>query len=144
MTRGTPRAIVWALAVLGAAAAPGAAQEQVPSPPPPSAVQFRMGEHPTVQIGNDLEVRLRARVETALRSGSPVVEEALDATWRRRRVQVEGAFKRLEFEFSHEFGDPAEPERDAFVNLRLSRPLQGAPAPPSYRRVDPSNLPERV
>jgi len=123
MTRGTPRAIAWALAVLCAAAAPGAAQEQTPSPPL-SGVQLRMEEHPTIQIGKDLEVRFRARIETALRSGSPVVEDVFDASWRRRRVQVEGEFKRLEFEFSHEFGDPAEPERDAFVNLRVSRPLQ--------------------
>ncbi len=118
------RAIVYGLAVVGATAEPGAAQAQAPAPPPASPVQFRMGEHPTIQIGNDLEVVLRARVESALRTGSPAVEDAVDPSWRRRRVQVEGAFRRLEFEFSHEFGDPEEPERDAFVNLRLSRPLQ--------------------
>ena len=122
LARGVLRAVC-GLVVLAATAAPGATQEP-PAQPPTSAIQFRMGEHPTFQIGSDLEVVLRARIESALRTGSPANEDAVDADWRRRRVQVEGSFKRLEFEFSHEFGDPVEPERDAFVNVRLTRPLQ--------------------
>ena len=55
---------------------------------------------------------------------SSPVEEGVDADWRRRRVQVEGSYKRLEYEVSHEFGDPQEPERDAYVNMRFSRPFE--------------------
>ena len=68
----------------------------------------------------------RARLETAWRLNSPLVD-GIDGDWRRRRVQVEGRYKRLEYEVSQEFGDPVEPERDAFVNMRFSRrfELQG-------------------
>ena len=102
-----------------------APQQADPKAPPP---RFRLdGEHPTLRVG-DLEVVFRARLETAFRTGSPV-EEGLDVDLRRRRVQVEGSYKRLEYEFSHEFGDPMEPERDAFVNMRFSRPLRAAGGP---------------
>jgi phosphate-selective porin len=91
--------------------------------PPPQGTQFRLdGDHPTLRVG-DLEVVFRARLETSFRNGSPV-DESVDADWRRRRIQVEGSFRRLEYEVSHEFGDPEEPERDAFVNLRLSREFE--------------------
>jgi len=107
-------------------AAPARAQTAQPAPAPQQAdpkappPRFRLdGEHPTLRVG-DLEVVFRARLETAFRTGSPV-EEGLDVDLRRRRVQVEGSYKRLEYEFSHEFGDPVEPERDAFVNMRFSR-----------------------
>ena len=100
--------------------------EPVPSGAPAPAIDFTMEEHPTVRVGSTLEVRLRARVETSFRRWSlePDVIDT-DAAWRRGRVQIEGElFKKLEFEFSHEFGDPEEPERDAFVNLRLRRSLE--------------------
>ena len=96
------------------------------SAPPARAIDFAMEEHPTVRFGSALEVRLRARIESSFRRYSlepDVIDN--DSEWRRRRVQVEGElFKKLEFEFSHEFGDPPEPERDAFVNLRLRRSFE--------------------
>lgn len=97
-----------------------------PSDAPAPAVDFRMEEHPTVRVGRALEVRLRARLETSFRRWSPNPDVTdTDAAWRRRRVQIEGElFEKLEFEFSHEFGDPTEPERDAFVNLRLRRSFE--------------------
>ena len=104
------------------AAAPASPQDVAKTPPP----RFRLGgEHPTLRVG-DLEVVFRARLETAWRIDSPLAE-GVDADWRRRRIQVEGSYKRLEYEVSHEFGDPLEPERDAFVNMRFSRrfELQG-------------------
>ena len=86
-------------------------------------MQFRLrGDHPTLRVG-DLEVVFRARFDTAFRTDSPV-EEGVDVDWRRRRVQVEGSYKRLEYEVSHEFGDPTEPERDLYVNMRFSRPFE--------------------
>jgi phosphate-selective porin len=90
------------------------------------ALDFKMEEHPTVRVGANLEVRLRARLETSFRRWALDADvDETDAAWRRRRVQVEGElFKKLEFEFSHEFGDPTEPERDAFVNLRLRRSFE--------------------
>jgi phosphate-selective porin len=105
-----------------AAAAAAPPQETQKAPPP----RFRLGgEHPTLRVGN-LEVVFRARLESAWRLDSPLVE-GVDADWRRRRIQVEGSYKRLEYEVSHEFGDPLEPERDAFVNMPFSRrfELQG-------------------
>jgi phosphate-selective porin OprO and OprP len=96
---------------------PDAAQ---PASQPPQPTQFRLGgDHPTLRVG-DLEVVFRARLETSFRTSSPV-DEGVDADWRRRRIQVEGSYKRLEYEVSHEFGDPQEPERDAFVNFPFSR-----------------------
>jgi phosphate-selective porin len=105
--------------------------QDVPRPPettqpqnqPAGGPRFRLGgDHPTLRVG-DLEVVFRARLETSLRTSSPV-EEGVDPDWRRRRVQVEGSYKRLEYEVSHEFGDPQEPERDAYVNMRFSRPFE--------------------
>ena len=109
---------------------PARAQD-VPRPPEPTQPQnqpaggtsFRLGgDHPTLRVG-DLEVVFRARLDTAVRIGSPV-EEGTQVDWRRRRVGVEGSYKRLEYELSHEFGDPTEPERDAYVNMRFSRPFE--------------------
>ncbi len=116
--------------VAGSAAA---ASGQTPAPDKTgsetSAVTFAMEDHPTLRVGKTLEVRLRARLESSFRRWSLEPDETeTDLAWRRRRVQVEGElFKKLEFEVSHEFGDPTEPERDAFVNYRISRrfELQG-------------------
>ena len=117
-------ATVCALAVPARAqdAQPAAAAPQDAAKPP--RFQFR-GDHPTLRVG-DLEVVFRARLETAWRLNSPLVD-GIDGDWRRRRVQVEGSYKRLEYEVSQEFGDPVEPERDAFVNMRFARrfELQG-------------------
>jgi phosphate-selective porin len=81
---------------------------------------------PTLRIGTFADIQLRGRLETTSRR--PDSDVGLDATglqWRTRRLQVEGTvLRRIEFEVSREFGDSEEPERDAFVNLRLSRPLE--------------------
>jgi phosphate-selective porin OprO and OprP len=120
---GAVAALVAGMALTASGQTPSdSAQSGAPAP----AIDFKMEDHPTVRVGSNLEVRLRARLETAFRRWSlePDVTDT-DAAWRRRRVQVEGElFKKLEFEFSHEFGDPTEPERDAFVNLRLRRSLE--------------------
>jgi phosphate-selective porin len=85
-----------------------------------------MDGRPTLHLGSVAEITLRGRVETTSRR--PDADEGLDATgmrWRTRRLQVEGTvFTRIEFELSREFGDTDEPERDAFVNLRVSRPFE--------------------
>lgn len=117
-------------AALGGTSVPSYAQEAPrPAEPGPRAdpqtggTRFRWGgDHPSLRVG-ELEVVFRARLETSFRAGSPA-EDGVDGDWRRRRVQVEGSYKRLEYEVSHEFGDPQEPERDAFVNLRFSPPFE--------------------
>jgi phosphate-selective porin len=85
-----------------------------------------MDGRPTLRIGSFAEITLRGRLETTSRR--PDADEGLEATrmqWRTRRLQVEGTvFRRIEFEVSREFGDTEEPERDTFVNLRLTRPLE--------------------
>jgi len=102
------------------------ASAAAPPVTPARSIDFAMEEHPTIRVGSALEVRLRARIETSFRRYSlepDVIDD--DSEWRRRRVQVEGElFKKLEFQVSHEFGDPDEPERDAFVNLRLRRSFE--------------------
>jgi phosphate-selective porin OprO/OprP len=123
LTCGTVAAVLIGVA---AVAAGQTTSSPDPSSAPAPAIDFKMEEHPTIRVGSSLEVRLRARLETSFRSWSlePDVTDT-DAAWRRRRVQVEGElFKKLEFEYSHEFGDTSEPERDAFVNLRLRRSFE--------------------
>lgn len=118
--------MVTILMSLAATASGQTTSDPVSSGVPARAIDFAMEEHPTVRIGSTLEVRLRARIESSFRRWSiePDVVDT-DSAWRRRRVQVEGElFKKLEFEFSHEFGDPMEPERDAFVNLQLRRSFE--------------------
>ena len=63
-----------ASALFGAGAAPAASgqtpADQSKASPPSSGVDFRMEEHPTVHVGSNLEVRVRARLETSFRRWS--------------------------------------------------------------------------
>src|SRR5262245_20006777 len=105
--------VVAALVAGPASTASGQSQaDSASSAPPARAIDFAMEDHPTVRFGSALEVRLRARIESSFRRYSlePDVIDT-DSEWRRRRVQVEGElFKKLEFEVSHECGDPQAPE----------------------------------
>ena len=109
-------------------AAQAMAQRTAARPPQPDEprVRVRWDNRPAVRLGSIGEVAFRARLDSTLRTPDADmgrVEKAFD--WGSRRVQVEGTlFKKFEFEWSHEFGDPDEPERDAFVNYRYARALE--------------------
>jgi phosphate-selective porin len=108
----------------------GSAQAQAPiageRPPDDSPrTGFTMAERPTLYLGSLGEIRFRGRVEVTARTPQADVGLEADARWQTRRLQVEGRlFDRLEFEVSREFGDADEPERDAFLNLRLARSFE--------------------
>jgi phosphate-selective porin OprO/OprP len=88
-------------------------------------LRFTAAGHPVLQLGSLGEIRFRGRAEGTWRTAT--ADEGLDADlgWQSRRLQVEGTlFKKLEFEVSREFGDPDEPERDAFVNYRFARRVE--------------------
>jgi phosphate-selective porin OprO/OprP len=107
---------------LASAQTPAAGDPPGDDPPPR---RFTMDDRPTLHLGSLGEIRFRGRVEVTTRT--PQADEGLDAEarWQTRRLQVEGRlFEWLEFEVSREFGDADEPERDAFVNLRLSRSFE--------------------
>ena len=72
------------------------------------------------------EIQFRGRVAGTVQSpGSDRASTVPDPGWQSARFQVEGTlFTRLEFEVSREFGDPEEPERDTFANLRLARAFE--------------------
>ena len=109
-------------------AVPALAQEPPAADPArdaPSPFRVTMDDRPTLHLGSLGEIRFRGRLEVTSRT--PQADEGLDADlrWQTRRLQIEGRlFDRLEFELSREFGDSDEPERDAFLNLRLTRALE--------------------
>src|SRR5687768_3252809 len=93
------RALLCAALSVGAVAAraqdvPRSTEPTQPQNQPAGGPRFRLGgDHPTLRVG-DLEVVFRDRLETSFRTASPV-EDGVDADWRRRRIQVEGSYKRL-------------------------------------------------
>lgn len=113
---------------------PPVAAPQVAATPQPGGTQDDAGgirvtmgrRRPTVHLGSFAEVTLKGRLEFMARTPSPDEGRQIpDYGWRARRLELEGTlFDRLEFEWSREFGDPVEPERDAFVDLRIVRAVQ--------------------
>lgn len=99
---------------------------QTAAPPAPSGIEYRWDNRPELQLGRYGEVAFRARLDSTLRTrDADMGRDEADLDWGSRRVQIEGTlFQRFEFEWSHEFGDPDEPERDAFVNYRYRRALE--------------------
>jgi len=81
---------------------------------------------PVVPLGAIGEIRVQGRLDATVRTATPETgRETAEFDWQSRRLELEGTlFRRIEFEVSREFGDPEEPERDAFVNLRLARAAQ--------------------
>jgi len=126
VARAWPRALAACALLTGLAA--GASAQTVPDDGVPGD---RPGLHldergrPTVQFPFG-KVVLRGRVGTLVQSPSrDRGAERPDPDWQTRRLQVEGTlFKKVEFELSREFGDAAEPERDAFANIRFDRAFE--------------------
>jgi phosphate-selective porin OprO/OprP len=81
---------------------------------------------PTIALGSVGKISIGARIDGTVRTPTP--EEGRDEAefeWQTRRLRVEGTlFKRVEFELSHEFGDPSDPEHDEYLDVRLTRAVQ--------------------
>lgn len=97
-----------------------------PAPAEEPRIQYRWDNRPELRLGSIGEIAFRARIDSTVRTpDADMGRVERDFDWGSRRVQVEGTlFTKFEFEWSHEFGDPDEPERDAFVNYRYTRALE--------------------
>ena len=113
-----PAADAAAPAPSGAAPAPRRQEEP--------GLRVVMKRHPTVQFGSVGELSLRARLESRVRTATPVAGlHATDARWQSQRIEIQGTLlDRVGFALSHEFTDADEPERDAYVTLRVARALE--------------------
>ena len=79
---------------------------------------FRMGNSPSLRLGNQVRIDLHARVQADVS-----LQEESGAAWGNRRIGVDGVlFKRVEFQIEREFSD-VEPWRDVFADVRVHRAL---------------------
>jgi phosphate-selective porin len=80
---------------------------------------FRMGNSPSLRLGNQVRIDLHARVQADVS-----LQEESGAAWGNRRIGVDGVlFKRVEFQIEREFSD-VEPWRDVFADARVHRALR--------------------
>ena len=62
---------------------------------------FRMGNSPSLRLGNQVRIDLHARVQADVS-----LQEESGAAWGNRRIGVDGVlFKRVEFQIEREFSD---------------------------------------
>ena len=84
---------------------------------------FRMGNSPSLRLGNQVRIDLHARVQAdvSLHEESGAARDRLAV--RNRRIGVDGVlFKRVEFQIEREFSD-VERWRDVFADVRVHRAL---------------------
>jgi phosphate-selective porin len=80
---------------------------------------FRMGNSPSLRLGNQVRIDLHARVQADVS-----LQEESGAAWGNRRIGVDGVlFKRVEFQIERQFSD-VEPWRDVFADARVHRALR--------------------
>jgi phosphate-selective porin len=129
-------AVIIPAAVLAqtASTAPTASEEQTASrervttdktsPPDAEAGVFRMGDSPSLRLGDQARVDLHARIQADV---SPQDESGVEGdrfAWGNRRVGVSGVlFKRVEFQIERELS-VEEPWRDVFADVRVHRALR--------------------
>lgn len=110
------------LLALAATAWPAAARAQESKGPSEgsSTSVFRMGDSPSLRVGEQFRLDLHVRTQTDVRPNHRTDTIA----WGNRRVGVDGAlFDRLQFQVERELVD-VDPWRDVFVDLRLHRALR--------------------
>ncbi len=85
---------------------------------------FRMGNSPSLRLGNQVRIDLHARVQAdvSLQEESGAAWDGL--SWGNRRIGIDGVlFKRVEFQVERELSD-VEPWRDVFADVRVHRALR--------------------
>jgi phosphate-selective porin len=85
---------------------------------------FRMGNSPSLRVGNQVRIDLHVRVQAdvSLQEEPDAAEDRL--AWGNRRIGVDGVlFKRVEFQIERELSD-VEPWRDVFADVRVHRALR--------------------
>jgi phosphate-selective porin len=95
-----------------------------PSVPKEEGGVFRMGNSPSLRLGDNLRVDLHARVQADLRLRDEAGDTGDRFSWGNRRVGIDGElFDRLDFQIERELAVDA-PWRDVFADLRLHRALR--------------------
>ena len=85
---------------------------------------FRMGNSPSLRLGNQVRIDLHARVQADVSPQEESGAESDALEWGNRRIGVDGVlFKRVEFQIEREFSD-VEPWRDVFADVRVHRALR--------------------
>jgi phosphate-selective porin len=85
---------------------------------------FRMGNSPSLRLGNQVRIDLHVRVQADVRLQEESGAEGDRLAWGNRRIGVDGVlFKRVEFQIERELSD-VEPWRDVFADVRVHRALR--------------------
>jgi phosphate-selective porin len=124
---------IWIFARVGALALaafflPGGVRAQSvpaePSAPKDEGGVFRMGNSPSLRLGDNLRVDLHARVQADVRLRDESGDTGDQFAWGNRRVGIDGElFDRLDFQIERELAVDA-PWRDVFADLRVHRALR--------------------
>jgi phosphate-selective porin len=85
---------------------------------------FRMGDAPSLRLGDQLRVDLHVRVQADVRFRDDSDAAGDRFTWGNRRIGIDGTlFKRLEFQIERELSTD-DPWRDVFADVRVHRALR--------------------
>jgi hypothetical protein len=118
---------VGALAVAALVLPAGVRAQSGPAEPPVPKEEggvFRMGNSPSLRLGDDLRVDLHARVQADVRLRDESGDAGDRFSWGNRRVGIDGElFDRLDFQIERELAVDA-PWRDVFADLRVHRALR--------------------
>jgi phosphate-selective porin len=94
------------------------------STPDAEAGVFRMGDSPSLRLGDQARVDLHARIQADVGLQDESRVEGDRFAWGNRRVGVSGVlFKRVEFQIERELS-VEEPWRDVFADVRVHRALR--------------------
>ena len=94
------------------------------SAPDAEAGVFRMGDSPSLRLGDHARVNLHARIQADVSVQDESGVEGDRFGWGNRRVGVSGVlFKRVEFQIERELS-VEEPWRDVFADVRVHRALR--------------------
>jgi len=85
---------------------------------------FRMGDSPSVRLGDQLRVDLHARIQGDVGLQEESATEPDRFAWGSRRIGVDGVlFRRVQFQIEREL-DTENPWRDVFADVRLHRAVR--------------------
>jgi phosphate-selective porin len=91
----------------------------------PPGVSFVWKKPPSLQLGDLARLDFRIKIQNDVRAFSPQLRQEDPNDLRRARAGIEGTvLKVVEYEVDYDFAENDHPLRDAFVDVRVRRPLQ--------------------
>jgi len=91
----------------------------------PTGVTFAWKKPPSLQLGELARLDFRIKIQNDVRAFAPDLRLEDRNDLRRARAGVEGTVLRIvEYEVEYDFAEDNHPLRDAFLDVRIRRPLQ--------------------